>query len=80
MNKATEIMLKWTISFNDGIIYQRGVEFSGEQIEESWLDDMREHGDEYDEEWFSLVATESIRETIDWDYIANELPKHIEYE
>jgi hypothetical protein len=80
MNKATEIMLKWTIEFESGCTYERGVQFNGEDIEEQWNEHVYFHSDEYDKDWFALIATDSIRKTIDWDYIAKELPNHLQYE
>ena len=76
---ATMIMLKWTIDFESGCVFERGIQFKANEIENSWLDEMEAYSDEYDETWFPLIATEAIRKTIDWKYIANELPKHLNY-
>ena len=76
---ATTIMLKWTIDFESGCVFERGIQFKANEIENSWLDEMEAYSDEYDETWFPLIATEAIRKTIDWKYIANELPKHLNY-
>ena len=71
MSPATKIMLKWTIDFKSGCVFDKGVQFKA--------DEMETYSDEYDETWFPLIATEAIRKTIDWKYIANELPKHLNY-
>ena len=80
MSPATKIMLKWTIDFESGCVFDKGVQFKANEIENRWLDEMETYSDdEYDETWFPLIATEAIRKTIDWKYIANELPKHLNY-
>ena len=75
MSPATKIMLKWTIDFKSGCVFDKGVQFKANEIENRWLDEMETYSDEYDETWFPLIATEAIRKTIDWKYIANELPE-----
>ena len=78
MNRATEIMLEWSIKFFlDGIGYDDDFKFSGEGLKEDWEDDIYNHSDEYDNEYFQLVATPNIAKTIDWNWIANELTKKI---
>ena len=79
-NQATKIMLTWTILYESGCSYERGATFEAEGVKENWMEDMYNHGEEYDEEWFPLVATPSINKTIDWQFIADQLPNYINYE
>ena len=79
-NTATLKMLEWTISFYEGLVFSHRPTFDGESIRQDWLEDMEQHPDDYDQEWFALVATKAIEATIDWDYIAQELINHITFE
>jgi len=79
-NQATQIMLSWTILFESGCVHDRNVKFNKDDLKEHWIDEMINNSEEYDEQWFPLIATKSIMNTIDWDYIAKELPKHLNYD
>lgn len=53
---------------------------TADRVEEIALDCVEEDADEYyDSDWFALVATPTIRETIDWRFIADKLNEEETY-
>ena len=80
-NVATRKMLRWTIRFMDGTLDDPEDDpWTGEQLREYWMIDLREHPEDYDREQFPLIATPKIEKTIDYNWIAEQLPKHLTYD
>jgi len=77
VNRATQIVCDMLMDYNFyGIGWDSDyiVPFeTAEGVKEDALQRMEEDADEYYEsDWFPLVATKSIRDTIDWNYIAQK--------
>lgn len=66
MNRATEIVLE----IAEGELLAWGFDadtvWSGDDIYNFFLQLMEDHADDYDADWFPIVATPSIRKTVDW--------------
>jgi hypothetical protein len=72
MNPATLKMYQHTIDQYDSMGYDDGVLCSPEGLETFWLDMMEDFSEEYDADWYPLVATDAIRRTINWNFIAHK--------
>ena len=73
-NRATEIVLTNFIDILDscgGNGWGRNV-WNAMLVEDLYLTMMEDGSDDYDADWFALVATEGIRDTIDWNYCAEK--------
>ena len=66
MNSATLIMYRFTVDQYDAM----DAELCAISLKQFWLDMMKDFSDQYDEEWYALIATPSIRKTINWSFIA----------
>ena len=73
MNPATFILYKYTCWQYDMMSfgYDDSVAPKDIGIRDFWLDMMEDFSDEYENEWFALVATPNIEKTIDWNAITN---------
>ncbi len=72
-NKATQMMLQWTMDFESGCYGRDDETYRGDEIRSQWQEDIRLYSDDYDREYYALVATPAIEKTIDWDWIAEEM-------
>ena len=73
MNSATLIMYQYTIyQYDDISAGDDALLCSPDSLKQFWLDMMEDFSEEYDADWFPLVATEAIRNTINWDFISQK--------
>ena len=78
-NQATAKMLYWSIAFHlEGMSSDTPPNWTGADLRQEWMLDIRVHPDDYDRGFYSLVATPAIEATIDWDWIARKLPEYVE--
>ena len=67
MNKANEIVAKALADFDRfSSVYELVTDV---EVFQYAIDMLHEESDKYDEDWFPLVATQDIRDTLNWDYI-----------
>jgi hypothetical protein len=79
INQATAKMLSWTISFEiEGRAHDEPVFISAERLRAFWQEEMKNYSDLYDYEYYPLIATPNIENTIDWRWIALRLPSYVE--
>jgi hypothetical protein len=80
-NQATAKMLYWSISFHlVGLTSDSPPCWTGEDLRQEWLHDIRAYSSDYDRGYYPLVATPAIEATIDWEWIARKLPEYVELE
>ena len=72
-------MLCWTISFElEGQSHSHPPVANPRWLREYWQEQIEIYSDEYDREYYALVATPDIEATIDWKWIALRLPSYVE--
>jgi hypothetical protein len=64
MNAATLKMYTYTVG-----TFDHCYDFVNIDAEKYWLGAMEDFSEEYDEDWYALIATPAIRATINWDFI-----------
>ena len=74
MNRATEVIAEFTVYWYDSLTYDNGPCYpeSAEAVRQVWWDMLEDHSDEYDADWYPLVATPAIRMTINWEAVYKE--------
>jgi hypothetical protein len=76
INTATFKIYQFTCDHYSQMDYDSQVELTPESVCDYFERMMEECASEdYDVEWFALIATKAIKKTIDWDFIAR---KHAE--
>jgi hypothetical protein len=74
-------MLCWTISFEiEGMKHDAPRFFSARRLRAYWQEEMKNYSEDYDREYYPLIATPNIENTIDWHWIALRLPSYVELE
>ena len=72
MNKATLIMYQYTIDHYDNMTCESYEDLDAESMADYWLRNMEENPENYDDEYYALIATPNIFRTINWDFIARK--------
>jgi hypothetical protein len=76
MNRATQIVLEVALREWEGLsFYEEAKPLDARDMEVYFDCLLEDHPDDYDEEWFPLVATPAIQKTIDWAAIAKAVNK-----
>jgi hypothetical protein len=70
MNSATMMMYRFTVAQYDNMDESAILSLTGADVRHFWLSMMEDFSEEYDVEWYPLIATQSICATIDWSLIA----------
>ena len=79
INQATAKMLCWTVAFEiEGMTHTHPPVITAGRLRAYWQEEMKNYSDEYDREYYPLIATPNIEETIDWKWIALRLPSYVE--
>lgn len=70
MNAATMMMYRFTVAQYDAMGMEDDSGLTAADVQHYWLDMMEDFSDEYDADWYPLIATPAIFSTINWSFIA----------
>ena len=76
MNAATKIISSVAVDqWYDLSFSEDDYRAEAKELENYFLDLMEDFCDDYDQDWYALIATPAIRNTIDWEAVAAAVNK-----
>lgn len=75
MNAATKIICEIAVAEWSDMGFEDDYRAEAKGLENYFLDLMEDFCDDYDQNWFALIATPAIRNTIDWEAVAAAVNK-----
>ena len=75
MNAATKIICENAVNHWSDMGFEDDYRADAADVEDFFTRLMEDFCDEYDQNWFALIATPAIQKTIDWEAVAESVNK-----